>query len=230
MKDHRVLVVAAHPDDEVLGCGGTISRMTRAGAEVYVGVLGEGVTARYSRPEDADPNELREIREKCEEAARVMGVKDVLTHDFPDNRFDSVDLLDVVKVVEGWIEQVEPIDVFSHCHGDLNIDHRIAFQASLTATRPIAGRTVRALYAFEVPSSTEWAFGQCDHTFEPSVFVNISSELDTKLAALVKYDVEARPVPHPRAPQSVAALARWRGSTAGFAAAEAFELVRRLYV
>lgn len=222
----RALVVAAHPDDEVLGCGGTIARLTRERAGVSVAILGEGATSRASSRRRAAPSQVRVLRQQSRLAAKELGVSDVSWFGLPDNRFDSVDLLEIVKVVEGLIRRVQPTVVYTHHPGDLNIDHRLTFQAVLTATRPLADCTVRALYSFEVPSSTEWAFGKVTPPFSPNVFVDISSTLGQKIRALKRYAGEVRPFPHPRSPKVLeAAATRW-GSAIGVESAEAFELIR----
>ena len=144
----------------------------------------------------------------------------------PDNRFDTVPLLDVIKIIEKLIEQLQPRIIYTHHGSDLNIDHAIVHRAVLTATRPLAGCSVREIYAFEVASSTEWAFGQFQPAFQPNVFVDISATLETKVQALTLYESEARLFPHPRSPEALRAIARRWGSAVGVEAAEAFQLVR----
>lgn len=220
------LVVAAHPDDEVLGCGGTIARLSKEHTEVAVAILGEGATSRASSRRRAPKSHVRTLREQSRLAAAQLGVSDLSLFGLPDNRFDSVDILDIVKIVEGMIARVQPSMIYTHHAGDLNVDHRLTFQAVLTATRPLPGCPVRALYSFEVPSSTEWAFGTIAPAFSPNVFVDISSTLAKKVQALKRYEGEVRPFPHPRSPKALeAAAARW-GSVIGVASAEAFELIR----
>jgi LmbE family N-acetylglucosaminyl deacetylase len=224
----RVLVVAAHPDDEVLGCGATIARLAGEGAEVVIAILGEGITSRYADRADADSQLLAELRKHGSQAAGVLGAAEVSFHDLPDNRFDTVPMLDVVKLVEGLVERFDPATVYTHHAGDLNIDHGVVHRAVLTATRPMRGGRVRRILAFEVPSSTDWAFNGFAPAFRPSVFVDVTATIDRKLEAMRAYETETRPFPHPRSDEALVALARHRGSTVGFEAAEAFELVREL--
>jgi LmbE family N-acetylglucosaminyl deacetylase len=224
----RVLVIAAHPDDEVLGCGGTVARLADEGAEVHAHILGEGITSRYRVRAEADQAEIQELHERAQLAGRVLGSATVMVHDLPDNRFDELALLDVVKLVEEWIERLVPDTVYTHHGGDLNIDHQIVHRAVLTATRPVGGSPVRDVYAFEVPSSTEWSFQRLEPAFRPNVFVDISETLGRKVQALLAYETEVRPYPHPRSPEAIEAGAHRWGSVAGFQAAEAFELVRSL--
>lgn len=222
----RVLVVAAHPDDEVLGCGGTIARLTGQGHEVGIAILGEGITSRYERRDQADPRLLEDLHAAAQRAAETLGVKEVSLHDLPDNRFDTVPLLDVVKIVEGLVARISPEVIYTHHGSDLNIDHVITHRAVLTATRPVAAQSVREVYTFEVPSSTEWAFQRFEQTFRPNVFIDVSETLHLKVEALSCYESEARVFPHPRSAEALEAIARRWGSVVGLNAAEAFELIR----
>ena len=222
----RYLVVAAHPDDEVLGCGGTIARLIEEGHDVYVAILGEGITSRYDKREQADQGIIKDLHGRSRQASKLLGVKELCLHDLPDNRFDTVPLLDIVKTVEKLINQFQPQIVYTHHGGDLNIDHAITHRAVMTATRPIRSCTVREIYAFEVPSSTEWAFGQFQPAFQPNVFVDISATLETKIQAMQIYESEARTFPHPRSSEALQSIAKRWGSAVGVEAAEAFELVR----
>ena len=154
-------------------------------------------------------------------------MSDVVRACLPDNRFDSVDLLDVVRLVEAEIARVRPTLVLTHHHGDVNVDHRVTHEAVLAATRPVPGGTVATVLAFEVPSSTEWGFSAAT-AFSPTVFVDVADTLQDKLDALSEYGSEMREFPHPRSAEAVRALATWRGATAGVAAAEAFQVVRAI--
>ncbi len=225
--DGPILVIAAHPDDEVLGVGGTIARLAGEGAEVHIAILGEGVTSRYPDPAQASRTELDDLHDARDRAGAVLGAAQVHSHDLPDNRFDSVAMLEVVKVVEGLLGGIDPAIIYTHHGGDLNVDHGVVHRAVLTATRPGTCR-VRELYAFEVPSSTEWAFGQLEPRFNPNTFVDIATTLDRKVEAMELYHSEARSFPHPRSGEALRALAAYRGSQAAQEAAEAFELIRRI--
>lgn len=224
----EILIIAAHPDDEVLGCGGTIARLSREGQEVYIAILGEGITSRHPKREQADPASVQELQTQSHDVAKLLGAKDPLLHKLPDNRFDTLPLLDIVKVVEELVERLRPQVIYTHHGGDLNIDHAMVHRAVLTATRPIVGCPVKEIYAFEVPSSTEWAFGQKESAFHPNVFTNITDTLNAKIEAMRLYKTEIRNFPHPRSPEALTALARYRGSMIGVQAAEAFELIRKV--
>lgn len=223
----RCLVIAAHPDDEVLGCGGSIARLSREENEVLIAIMGEGVTSRYLRREEAEKRLLvEELQEKTRDVATILGAKDVFLYNLPDNQFDTVPMLNIVKIIEELVYRLRPEVVYTQHGGDLNIDHTVTFRATLTATRPMAGCPVKDLYAYEVPSSTEWAFQRLETAFQPNVFVDISATIDTKIRAMQKYDSEARKFPHPRSPEALRAIARRWGSVVGFECAEAFELIR----
>ena len=224
----KVLVVAAHPDDEVLGCGGTIARLAAEGAEVRIAILAEGITSRYQQREQADQDALRRLHADVQECARILGASGISLHGFPDNRMDTVALLDVVKVVEGLIELHRPQRIYTHHPGDLNVDHLITHRAVMTATRPCNASPVAEVFAFEVPSSTEWAFQRIEPAFCANTFVNIGGHLEKKIAAMQAYRSEVRPFPHPRSPEALTAIARRWGSVAGCEAAEAFELIRSI--
>ncbi len=223
-----VLVVAAHPDDEVLGCGGTMARLANEGHDVRIAILAEGMTSRYQQREQANQNELKNLHSNAQQAADRVRAKELVLCKLPDNRLDTVPLLEVVKLVEGLIKKFNPAVIYTHHPGDLNVDHGVVHRAVLTATRPVPGQRVREVYAFEVPSSTEWAFQRLEPSFRPNVFVDIGATLETKVDALACYDTETRKFPHPRSPEAVRAVAMRWGSVAGFQAAEAFELIRSL--
>lgn len=226
MAARSVLVVAAHPDDEALGCGGTAARLIGEGREVHFAILGEGITSRYTQRSDADAGQLVDLHRQARAAADKLGAKSLHLSRLPDNRLDTVPLLEVVKIIEELVEQIKPEVIYTHHPGDLNIDHGVVHRAVLTATRPIAGQPVREIYAFEVPSSTEWAFGSLRPTFRPNVFVDVTATLESKIAAMACYETESRKFPHPRSPEALRAVAKRWGTVAGCQAAEAFELVR----
>lgn len=224
-----ILVVVAHPDDEVLGCGGTIARYAAEQHDVHIVILGEGISSRHGRGDEASKGDLEKLGADAKAAATTLGARSVSFGRLPDNRFDELALLDVIKPVEAWIGQFRPAAVYTHHPGDLNVDHSITFRAVLTATRPGASKVVVPdVYAFEVPSSTEWAFQRIEPVFRPDVFVDITAGLERKIAAMQCYESERRDAPHPRSPEVLrAAAVRW-GSVAGMPAAEAFELIRSL--
>jgi LmbE family N-acetylglucosaminyl deacetylase len=222
-------VIAAHPDDEVLGCGGTIARLAQSGAQVDVLILAEGITSRDAghRPGSSSA-ELEALRKAAHAANARLGVRSLRFGGLPDNRMDSIDLLDVVKLVEQFIGSEPVARVLTHHSCDLNVDHRITHQAVVTACRPLPGSVVRSLLFFEVPSSTEWQPPGAAMPFLPAWFEDIEVTWNDKLAALGHYAAEMRPWPHARSLAALEALARWRGATVGLQAAEAFMVGRHI--
>lgn len=221
-----ILVVAAHPDDEVLGCGGTLAKLAAQGASIHVAFLADGVTSRVGEPAHGAGVAAR--REAARKVCAILGVQGVSFGDLPDNRLDTVALLEVTQAVEALVRAHGPDTVFTHHAGDVNIDHQVIHRAVLTACRPQRDHPVRTLLAFEVPSSTEWQLPGTAPVFVPNWFSDISATLDRKLEALDAYAVELRDWPHPRSREGVAHLARWRGATVGVEAAEAFMLGRHI--
>ena len=224
-----ILVIAAHPDDEVLGCGGTIVKHIQNGDEVHVLIIAEGVT---SRDEERNPirrkESLSKLKKMAHKAHKILGSNNIKLMDFPDNRMDSVDLLEIIKAVEKEINIVKPEIIYTHHYGDLNIDHRITHQAVLTACRPEPLRCVKRILTFEVQSSTEWQSPNIGTVFSPNVFIDISDTLSLKIDALKAYQSEMKPWPHSRSIKAVEHLAHWRGATVGLNAVEAFMLIREL--
>lgn len=219
-----VLVVVAHADDEALGCGGTISRHVEQGDTVYLVLMADGV---HSRTDASDVDLARRI-DASTRAQTILGISSMYSLALPDNRMDSVPLLEVVQKLEPIIEERRPTVIYTHHHGDLNIDHRLTHAAVITACRPVPGSTVREIYGFEVLSSTEWATPQ-ESPFLPNCFVDITQHLQTKLKALEAYAEEMREAPHSRSMEHVEVLARHRGCSIGVDAAEAFEVYRIIY-
>jgi len=222
-----ILVVAAHPDDEVLGCGGTIAKLADLGATIHVAFQADGVSSRGGG--NIVLEEGRRTRSAAaKRACEILGVKSVSFAGFPDNRMDTVALLDIAEAAEELIAEHRPDIVLTHHSGDLNIDHRLIHEAVVIACRPLCGHPVKTLLTFEVPSTTEWQLPGSAPGFAPNWFVDIGETLDRKLAALDVYGAELRAWPHPRSRQGVEYLARWRGATVGVDAAEAFMLGRQL--
>lgn len=223
---NKILVVAAHPDDELLGLGGTIRKKVNNGDEAYCIILGEGFTSRGNKREDTDIDIVSDLHEDAIKASKVVGFKEIHFELLPDNRFDSVDLLDVIKIVEKYIEKYKPDIVYTHHNADRNIDHRITYEAVLTACRPVGDYSVKDIYTFETPSSTEWGFIRGSGTFVPNVFEDITDTLDCKLNAMACYKTELREYPHPRSLKALEIIASRWGTVVGKNYVEAFELVR----
>ena len=221
------LVLVAHPDDEVLGCGGTIAKFTDDAAVVHVAFLADGVFSRAGE-QVAQKLELEARRVAAQKACAILGVKSLSFGDFPDNRMDTIPLLEITREVEKLIAKYQPEIILTHHAGDVNVDHRRLHEAVVIACRPQHGHSVKTLLCFEVPSSTEWQLPNSAPMFAPNWFVDISATLERKLAALEMYSAELRDWPHPRSRQGIQHLAHWRGATVGVDAAEAFMLGRQL--
>ena len=224
-----ILVVAAHPDDEVLGCGGTIIRHVEAGDPVRVLIVAEGATSRQlQRDRIQAGRELTALASAAEKAGSILGVESIELLDLPDNRLDSLDRLDLIKIIEERFDRHKPEVVYVHHAGDVNVDHRRLHEAVVTASRPIPGQSVKKLFSFEVASSTEWQPPGSGPSFMPNYFVDISGQWQQKKKALIAYNSEMRTWPHARSLEAVEYLSRWRGAQVGIEAAEAFCLLRQV--
>lgn len=220
----KILIVAAHPDDEVLGCFGTVARLIQEGYEAYTLILGEGKTSRDDKRQiENKKDEIFILNNEIKNANNVIGIKKVFVENFPDNRFDSVDLLDIIKVIAKIKDEVKPDIIFTHYEHDLNIDHQITYKAVITATRPMQDECVKEIYSFEVLSSTEW---NCPISFSPDVYYDIGDTLDLKIKAMEEYISELCEYPHPRSLEGINLNAKYLGLRIGKKAVEAFECVR----
>ena len=226
---YTILVVAAHPDDEVLGCGGTIARHAEAGDPVQVLIVAEGATSRQQTRDRAEASdELTSLFESAQKAGAILGAQGVELLHLPDNRLDSLDRLDLIKQIEARIDRHQPDVVYVHHAGDVNVDHRRLHEAVVTGCRPTPGQPVRRLLSYEVASSTEWQPPGSAPGFQPNWFVDISAQWPRKREALLAYASEMRSWPHARSIEALEHLARWRGAQVGVEAAEAFCLLRQL--
>lgn len=231
MNKQSILVIAAHPDDEILGCGGTIAKHVENGDIVNVLIAATGLTARGNLSSTADKSgsaELESLKKTCIKANKHLGVSAVEFLDLPDNRMDSLDLLDIVKRIEETGKKLNPSCVYTHSLSDLNIDHKLLSTAVRTAFRPLPETTVKRILTFEVLSATGWEYGEA--IFKPNIFINIEKQLERKMQALHFYESEMRDFPHARSYEAVKSLATYRGAIAGVSAAEAFELVRETII
>lgn len=230
MADERILVVAAHPDDDVLGCGGTIARFRDAGCPVRVMFLAEGVTARFAPEQFETPEVQEKSARRNHNALRALAqlgvaADEVFVQQRPCCRLDQVSLIDLTKEIEQHIRDFRPTRLYTHAADDPNVDHGTVHRAVLPAVRPLAGQTLRAVFAFEVLSSTEW---NPQKPFAPTAFTDVTTTMDRKIAAMAAYEDEMHPPPHPRSPEVIRALGRFRGAQAGVAYAEGFSLIRGL--
>lgn len=224
---NKVLVVVAHPDDEILGCGATIRKIICEGGKVRVVILGEGSSCRYPRELMGSDEVLRAISQRrrfADAALAVLGVDDAVFGDLPCGRFDCIPIIDIGKQIEAHVADFHPDTVITHYGYDANSDHRLTFNAVIAATRPIPCGCVRNVLSFETLSSTEWRFIE---TFQPNFFVDIDPYIDTKIAAFDCYFLtEGREFPFPRCEEGLRTLARYRGMQVCLPHAEAFQVVR----
>ncbi len=221
----KILVFAAHPDDELLGLGGTIRRLANDGKECRAVILAEGITSRFASRSEADKTELYELQNNARKAMGIIGYQSIDFCGLADNRMDGMELLDVIKMVSKYIDKYQPDTIFTHFHGDLNIDHRITYEAVVTACRPVGDYCVKRIYTYETPSSTEWNFASKEF-FAPNVFFDISDTIDAKIKGMECYLTERTEYPHPRSAESLRIIARRWGTQVGYDMAEGFMLVR----
>lgn len=230
--EKRLLVIAAHPDDEVLGCGATVALKVKQGWQANLIILSGGVGGRYhsSAVQDGEVGAAVDLlRQESERATKTIGFTQVVRHEFPDNRFDTVGRMDIAQAILAELKKFRPNLLLLHHPGDYNWDHTIAFEAALMAARSSPGEYApQEILAYEVPSSSERSWQNNQYVFQPNVFVNIAKTIDKKKLALQYYESEYRPYPHPRSIEGIEYWARKRGLEVGIPYAEAFELIRRI--
>ena len=229
LKNKKILVVVAHPDDEVLGNGATMHKLIREyNCTIRAIILGEGLTSRTDeRDLDIWKEKLEQHRQNIYNAQKCIGYESIGIYNFPDNRFDSVDLLDIIKIVEKEKNEFRPDVIFTHHSGDLNIDHQRTFEAVLTSTRPMNNENVESIITFETPSGTEWQAINDPRRFLPNLFVQVSEEnIEAKVKAIESYDFEKREFPHPRSAEALRILAQRYGIMMGASSMEAFQIIR----
>jgi LmbE family N-acetylglucosaminyl deacetylase len=212
-----VLIIGAHPDDEVLGVGGSIAKHTAVGDEVHILILTEGSTQQYD-----DNTIVEQKRKEAKRCAEHLGVKKVHFGDLPDMRLDSLPHVEVNAVIERICEKINPDVVYTHSKREINQDHVEAHKSTLVATRPNSG--VSTVLAYETPSSTD--FSTTVDGFNPDLYIDIEEYLDTKVEAFERYETELREFPHPRSGEALRAIAKARGAASGAVAAEAFDILR----
>ncbi len=213
-----VLIIGAHPDDEILGVGGTVRRHVLEGDTVHALVICEGTTMRYKGQDMQQAVQGRR-------AADILGVASLELLNFPDQHLDTISLVDIITSIEKQVARLRPQIVYTHFAEDINRDHRLVFEATVVACRPIE-TYIEALYSFETPSATEW---NVPLTFSPNYFVDISATLEDKLRAFACYESEVREYPHPRSLQSLSHRAHYWGNLTGSDAAEPFVTLRRMW-
>ena len=228
LKNKKVLFVVAHPDDEILGPGATIYQLVKhQNCIVKVIILGEGITSRSEKRDTSKwKKELKIHKSNIEKAKSILGYQYIKIYDFPDNRFDTVPLLDIVKIIENE-NDFRPDFLFTHHGGDLNIDHQKTFEAALTSSRPLPNENLCSLITFETMSSTEFSNFSDTKSFKPNLIIEISDDaLNAKCNAMASYQYEKRNFPHPRSNESIRNRAKMWGISNGIKAAEVFQIIR----
>lgn len=217
MSNKKILVIAAHPDDEVLGCGGTAALHVLAGDHVTTAIVCEGESLRYGKDGVGQNNHIAR-------AAQKLGITDVRLLGFPDQKLDTFTLTEIITPLEEIVHSLRPHIVYCQYGNDVNLDHHLLFKAALVATRPTE-TYIEAVYAYDTASSTEWAYPQ---TFIPDTWVDISTTLERKLAAMACYESELRDYPHPRSLEALENRAKAWGNRSCLDAAEVFMTIRRI--
>lgn len=229
LRNKKILIVVAHPDDEILGLGATMNKLIQEYSVLtHVIILGEGITSRSMvHDTEAWKKELKIHHSNIYLSQKAIGYHGVSLFDFPDNRFDSVSLLDIIKVIEKVKSEFLPDVIFTHHGGDVNIDHQRCFEAVITACRPMERESVKSIITFETPSGTEWRSPSDPRHFLPNFFVQVSDEnLKAKIDAMESYEFEKRPYPHPRSPEALKIQAQRWGISVGASLVEAFTVIR----
>lgn len=223
----KVLVVAAHPDDEVLGVGGTIAKLSAAGVECHLLIVTDGSSSQYR-----DSDHLHEIIEakklETKGCADLLGFKTIYYGELPDMKLDKTPHIAINQVIEKVIDELQPDSVFTHFWGDVNRDHQEVYRSTLVAVRPVMGQVVRELYCYRVPSSTEWTPNKVDTMFMPNYFVDIEKYAEQKYKAFACYATELRDYPHPRSVEYLRETDKAAGLRVGLLAAEELFLMRKI--
>lgn len=232
----KIQIFVAHPDDEIIGMGGTILKLREQKNDVRIVYLSTGILSRrtlnyknsskYNNSVNKKliKNQINELREDALRACNILKVKEISFYDYPDNEMDKISLLEIIKTVESEIESFKPDVIFTHHHNDLNIDHKIVYNAVITSCRPIR-KYPKEIISFEVASSTEWNY---PNKFNPNYFVEISLQLNKKIKAMEEYKNEIKKFPHPRSSENLRITAKKWGAVSGTMAAEAFEIIRKI--
>ena len=231
LRNKKILIVVAHPDDELLGLGASMNKMiVDFGVTTKVVILGEGITSRADhRNPDEWKIELAQHKQNIKEAQKAIGYHQVAVYDLPDNRFDTVALLDIIKIIEKEKNEFQPEVIFTHHGGDVNIDHQRTFEAVITACRPMENEPVAHILTFETASGTEWRASTDPRHFVPNMFISFEpAHLEAKIKGMQAYEFESRKYPHPRSPEALTIQAKRWGVAIGKELAEAFCIVRSI--
>lgn len=227
MYGKNILIIVAHPDDEVLGMGGTIAKLHNQNNRITLLIVTDGSTCQYGNKQNISQI-LEDKRKETKKAAEVMGIDKIIYGNLPDMKLDSIEHVLINKVIEQAVEDVNPDVIFTHFYGDVNVDHQMVYKSTLVAARPMPGRKLKELYCFDVPSSTEWSPQLANSVFMPNYFVDIEDFAQTKYSAMGEYKTELREYPHPRSVEYLQQTDTATGLRIGIKKAEAFMLLRRI--
>ncbi len=222
MQTNNILILAPHPDDEVLGCGATIKRLSNEGHNLFVLVVTRGSSKFYS------DDKIENVRNEALQAHKLLGVQQTFFLDFPAPELDTVPIADISREISKVLSENKINVLYLPHRGDIHNDHRVVFNAGLVAARPVGGCTVTEIYAYETLSETEWAAPFADDAFIPTCFVNVEETLNAKMEAMKCFKSQLKAFPNPRSLETIEALAKLRGATVGFKAAEAFMVIRQI--
>jgi len=223
----KIMIIVAHPDDETLGCAGTIANHTKNGDKVFCISMTDGISARNIINKK---KEILKRKNASKSASKILGFQwlDKFCGNFPDNALDSIKILNIIKLIENAKNFISPNIVYTHSNSDLNHDHRLVYEAVITAFRPQPKEIWDTILSFEVPSSTDYGNFQLNKNFKPNYFVNIEKTWKKKLAALKCYNMEMKKYPHPRSYKGLEILSELRGMQNGMKMAEAFQIIKKI--
>jgi LmbE family N-acetylglucosaminyl deacetylase len=220
----KVLIIGAHPDDETYGMGGTIAKYTSRGIVVHVLIITDGSSSQYNNYKEM----IMRKKKEAKNAMEILGVEKIELESFPDMKLDTIPHIEINKLIENKIKNFNPSIIFTHHWGDINKDHRLVFESTIVATRPINNQTLKSIYTYETPSSTEWSSMELNDKFVPNLFIDISEFMDQKIKAIEAYESELRKFPHPRSTEAVRAYDKKNGIIIGRTFAERFTLIRSI--
>ena len=226
--NRSILIIAAHPDDEVLGCGGLLSKVCDK-SKISIIFIGEGSSCRYTNLNSKEINkDIKERESASKKVAKKFNLHELEFFNLPCGRFDQVPIIEINKIIESRISKFDPDIIFTHDPYDVNNDHKIIYRSTIMSTRPNSATNVSNIFTYEVPSSSECGFSQ-EGQFAPNFFVELTQlDLEEKFKALSYYGSEIRSFPFPRSFKGIEAYSRFRGMQAAVEYAEAFKLIRAI--
>jgi len=222
--NEKILVIAAHPDDETLGMGGTIAKHTSKGDVVHVIIITDGSSSQYQNYKEMIKKKKNEVKK----AMKILGAGKIEFNTLPDMKLDTVPHVEINSIIEKKIEKYKPSTIYTHHWGDINKDHQLVFESTMVSVRPNPNQPVKEIYTYETPSSTEWNTIEASKIFKPNVFVDTTKYIDKKIKAVEAYETELRPYPHPRSPEAIETYDKRNGITIGTQYAERFYLIRKI--